>query len=238
MFSTLLASRPTVTRSTSGYVLSLALHGTILTAAIVSGMRQPPAYDAPRETRVVPLVPFSRVVTSSPPAAVARPATPIAPVNDAPKLPALEVPTEVPSSIPEPNGEPWVPALELPAGNPTPLSGTPGAVASPTPNSAGTALGAGDVQQPAALRSNSPLPRYPDLLRAQRLEGRAVARFVVGTDGRVDPATLTFVESTHPAFEAAVRAALPRLRFTPGRVERRAVRQWVELPFGFRLEPR
>lgn len=238
MFSTLLASRPTATRSMSGHVLSLALHGAILTTAIVAAMRQPPVFDAPRETRVVPLAPFSRTVTPTPPAAPVRPKAPVAPAVEAPTVPALAVPTEVPTSIPEPTGEPWEPTPALPVGDLTPTTGTPGEVGASSPSSVGTALGAGDVQQPAALRSNSPLPRYPDFLRAQRLEGRAVARFVVGPDGRVDPSTLTFVESTHPAFEEAVRAALPRLRFSPGRVDRRAVRQWVELPFGFRLEAR
>ncbi len=238
MFTTLLASRPTATRSMSGHVLSLTLHGTILTAAIVAGMRQPPVFDAPRDTRVVPLAPFSRTVTPTPPVAPARPTAPVTPTVEAPTVAPITVPTEVPTSIPEPTSEPWEHTSALPVGDPTPTTGTPGEVGDPTPSSVGTALGAGDVQQPAALRSSSPLPRYPDLLRAQRIEGRAVARFVVGTDGRVELSTLTFVESTHPAFEESVRAALPRLRFTPGRVERRAVRQWVEVPFGFRLEVR
>lgn len=236
MFSTLLASRPTAARATSGHVLSLALHGTILTVAIIAGMRQPPVYDAPRETRVVPLAPSARTVPPQTAAAPARPKPPVAPQLDAPTVPPLVTPTEVPITIPEPGVEPWVPASELPVGDPTPATGTPGSVGSPEPASTGTALGAADVQHPAALRANSPLPRYPDVLRTQRMEGRAIARFVVGTDGRVEPSTLTFVESTHPAFEASVRAALPRLRFTPGRVERRAVRQWVELPFGFKMQ--
>lgn len=238
MFSTLLASRPTAAHSRSGHVLSLALHGTLLTAAIVAGMRQPPVYDAPRDTRVVPLVHYSRVVNPTPPAAPVRPKAPVTPNVVIPPTPAIATPTEVPTTIPEPTGEPWVPSTELPVGEPSSVTESVGAVGSPDPGSIGSAFGAGDVQQAAALRSNSPLPRYPEALRAQRLEGRAIARFVVGTDGRVELATLSFVESSHPAFEAAVRASLSRLRFTPGRVERRAVRQWVEVPFGFRLERR
>lgn len=237
MLNTLLASRPADARSTSGHVLSLALHGTILTIAIVTGMRQPAAYDAPRETRVVPLTPFARTVPPSPPVTSPRPTAPADPVIEVPTAPPLEVPTEVPTSIPEPTGNP-TPMAELPVGDPSPVTGAPSEAGSPVISSAGTAFGEGDVQQAAALRSNSPLPRYPELLRAQRLEGRAIARFVVGADGRAELATLSFVESTHPAFEEAVRSSLTRLRFTPGRVERRAVRQWVELPFGFRLEQR
>lgn len=237
MFSTLLASRPARASSTSGTAVSLLLHGAILMAAALAGLRQQPALEAPRETRAVKLVPFSRPVAARPPAA-ARPKPSVAPAVESPTLPPLPVPTAVPTSIPEPSAEPWLPAAELPLGTPSPSSSTGGGEVEGNPEVGGTALGATEVQQAAALRPNSPLPRYPDFLRAQRLEGRAVARFVVGADGRVEPGTLIFVESTHPAFEEAVRAALPRLRFSPGRVQRRAVRQWVELPFGFRLTSR
>lgn len=238
MFSTLLASRPSAARSTSGHVLSLALHGMILTIAIVAGMRQAPVYDAPRETRVIPLTPFAKAAAPTPPpTAPARPAAPVTPPVEAPAVPPLAAPTEVPTSIPEPTGEPFVSATELPVGDPSPVTTNSGSEGS-TVTSAGTALGEGDVQHPAALRANSPLPQYPAALRAQRLEGRAIARFVVGTDGRVELSTVSFVQTTHPAFEEAVRASLSRLRFTPGRLERRAVRQWVEVPFGFRVQDR
>src|SRR5690606_11928823 len=102
-------------------------------------------------------------------------------------------------------------------------------------NGTGTALGATEVDIPASLRPNSPLPRYPDALRSQRLEGGVHVRLVVGSNGRVEMESVTILDATHPAFAESVRAVLARLRFTPARVGRKAVRQVVEIPFGFKL---
>jgi protein TonB len=236
MFSTLLASRPARAGASHGTAVSLTLHGAILTAAILAGMREPPVFEAPRETRVVPLD-FRRapapVVPAAPPAAP-TPATPSVPAVPAPPVPPLPTPTSIPTEIPAPSTEPWLPTAPLPVGNPSPSTGTPTA-GTPTD---GTALGASEVDVAAALRPTSPLPRYPDLLRAQRLEGRAVARFIVGPDGRVELNSVQIVEASHPAFAESVRSVVSRLRFSPARVGRRPVRQLVEVPFGFRVTER
>jgi protein TonB len=91
------------------------------------------------------------------------------------------------------------------------------------------------VEVAARLRPGSPVPRYPDELRDARLEGRVLARFVVDTAGRVEPASVRIVSSTHPLFASAVRAILPTLRFTPARARGTKVRQLVELPFEFEV---
>ena len=91
------------------------------------------------------------------------------------------------------------------------------------------------VEVEASLRPGSPTPRYPDELRTARLEGRVLARFVVDTTGRVEPASVRIVSSTHPLFTSAVRSTLPRLRFTPARARGTKVRQLVELPFEFAM---
>jgi protein TonB len=76
------------------------------------------------------------------------------------------------------------------------------------------------------------------MLRNQRLEGTARVRFVVGTNGRVETSSIVVLESSHPAFAEAVRAALPRMRFRPARVGRHPVRQLVEFPLVFRVDGR
>ncbi|HET7456708.1 MAG TPA: TonB family protein [Gemmatimonadaceae bacterium] len=92
------------------------------------------------------------------------------------------------------------------------------------------------VEVPAALRAGSPVPRYPDALRASRVAGQVVVRFVVDTTGRVEPSSVQVTRSTDPLFTAAVRATLPSLRFTPARARGAKVRQLVELPFEFEVE--
>jgi TonB family protein len=78
-------------------------------------------------------------------------------------------------------------------------------------------------------------PTYPADMRIAKREGEVLARFVVGTDGTVDPSTLQVVRSSDPAFTTAVRDAIPALRFQPARVGGRAVRQLIEQPFTFAL---
>ncbi|HEY5061348.1 MAG TPA: M56 family metallopeptidase [Gemmatimonadaceae bacterium] len=78
-------------------------------------------------------------------------------------------------------------------------------------------------------------PRYPDLLRAARIEGEVVAQFVVDTNGTPDLATFRVLRSTHDLFTAAVRNALPSMRFSPPALAGRHVRQLFEMPFEFTL---
>jgi protein TonB len=68
-----------------------------------------------------------------------------------------------------------------------------------------------------ALIGPAPTPRYPDELRAQRLEGEVVVQFRVNEKGRVEPSTMQVVRSQHELFTLAVRNVLPKFRFEPAR---------------------
>ena len=57
-------------------------------------------------------------------------------------------------------------------------------------------------------------PHYPPLLLGT--EGRVWARFVVTSEGRVDPTTVRILLSDNEAFDAAAREALAQERFHPG----------------------
>jgi protein TonB len=89
------------------------------------------------------------------------------------------------------------------------------------------------VEAPATVVPGSPAPTYPKELRAQKVEGRVLAQFIVDTTGRPVPATFKVLMSTHDAFSRAVRDALPQMRFTPAMVGDRKVRQVVQMPFTF-----
>ena len=77
-------------------------------------------------------------------------------------------------------------------------------------------------------------PRYPDALRVAGVSGRVVLQFVIDTLGRIDPVSVSVLESTDPQFEAAVRTVLPQLRFTPAEIAKEKVPTVARLPFIFR----
>jgi TonB family protein len=92
-----------------------------------------------------------------------------------------------------------------------------------------------DVDSVALRDPESAGPAYPALLMAQGIEGGAVVRFVVDTTGRADVETFQLIETNHRLFAAAVRAALPGMKFRPARIGALKVRQLVEQPFLFRI---
>jgi periplasmic protein TonB len=249
MFAQLIASRPGRHHDTHGLTVSFALHGMAFAAAILATAPRSDTRAVDDATQYVPLLPLAAPTADPPPAARARPAAPSAAPLAAPPRPP-EVPVMV-TSVPD-LPEPGAVSVTLPAPPDGPWAAPAGVVPGPGGTAAGTgtapaggltgALAGGaysglQVDVPAALSPRSPLPRYPAALSTRGLEGSARLRFVVDARGRVELATVEVVESSHPAFAAAVRAALPRLRFSPARIGARAVRQLVEFPITFRLEP-
>ena len=104
------------------------------------------------------------------------------------------------------------------------------------------------VDQLPELLPDSPVATYPPALRAVGVEAIVATRFVVDTAGRVDESTFRFTEvrvfrrvdlgvvpqsegEQRIAFEDAVRAVIPTLRFTPAMLEGKPVRQLVRMPF-------
>lgn len=59
--------------------------------------------------------------------------------------------------------------------------------------------------------------------------------FVVDTLGRAELGSLRILKSTHPLFSAAVRNALPRMRFLPAMRAGVKVRELVQQPFVFNV---
>lgn len=235
MFSQLIASRPSQMHDRRGLMFSTLWHGSVIAAAVLLTAQRP----TPVQSEPVPVVPPVYLPLAPEP----RPAAP-APVTQAPSpapiLPTIEIafvpPVAVPTTMPSPNDIPWTaPTAGGPAATP---GGAPGGVVGgdPAPGPAG-AFDEGQVDVAVVLDQRSPLPRYPDGLRAWRLEGVARLTFVVDTLGRVEMPSVKVLESSHPAFAASVRAALPRMRFRPARIGPRAVRQLVEFPITFRPAP-
>jgi protein TonB len=91
------------------------------------------------------------------------------------------------------------------------------------------------VEKPVMTAPGSPTPRYPDILKSAGVEGEVVVSFTVDTTGRAIPASLTILKSTHELFAAAVRTALPGMRFLPAEVGGKKVKQLVQQPFVFNI---
>lgn len=92
------------------------------------------------------------------------------------------------------------------------------------------------VDNAVQISYGSAVPEYPRDLLARRVEGSVMVRFVVDTSGSADTASIQILDSSDPAFTASVRAALPRMRFSPARLNGQRVRQLVEQPFRFNVQ--
>ncbi|PYO76230.1 MAG: hypothetical protein DMD63_14945 [Gemmatimonadetes bacterium] len=90
------------------------------------------------------------------------------------------------------------------------------------------------VEKPVA-KIGGEAPEYPQSLKDQGIEGQVLAQFVVNESGRYEPGTLKIMNSSNPAFTAAVKDALPRMRFSAAQIGGKKVQQLVQMPFQFHL---
>lgn len=91
------------------------------------------------------------------------------------------------------------------------------------------------VEKPVE-RIGGDAPEYPSQLKDQGVEGSVVAQFVVNESGRAEPGTLKILSSSNPAFAAAVKEALPRMKFSAAQIGGKKVEQLVQMPFQFHLQ--
>lgn len=87
------------------------------------------------------------------------------------------------------------------------------------------------VEPPAVLERRFPV--YPPRLRAEGVEGRVVARGIVGRDGRLQDVEI--VSSDDPLFTQALLAALAEWRFHPATVDGEPVAVFYQLVHDFSL---
>jgi protein TonB len=92
-----------------------------------------------------------------------------------------------------------------------------------------------DVDTAVVRSANSAAPAYPLTLLTARITGSVSAQYVVDTTGFADTSSFTVLKATHPGFVAAVREALPYMRFQPAKIGPMKVRQLVEQQFSFHI---
>jgi len=92
-----------------------------------------------------------------------------------------------------------------------------------------------DVDTAVVRSTNSAAPAYPLKLLQAHVMGNVMAQYVVDTTGFADTASFTVISATHSEFVAAVREALPYMRFSPAKIGPLKVKQLVEQNFAFKI---
>lgn len=225
MFSTLLESKPRAQRSVGGTLVSIVTHAGVIVLAI-----QATLHAGEKKHDSTTPVQYAEVQDDAPKPPKVRQLQLAPPPKG---FQTLTAPVNIPDALPE---------IDL----------------TRTPTNAGDFTGVGaaggrdssivvkvhdgtqvyfesQVEKPAMSLAGSPAPRYPELLKAAGVEGEVIASFVVDTTGRADLSSFKILKSTNELFGAAVRTALPSMRFLPAEVGGKKVRQLVQEPFVFTI---
>lgn len=233
MFRILPESRAPRPRRLGGTLASIATHAVLIAAALTAVSKTPSAgaHDAPPAQPPV-FIPATRPTPPAPRDGATTGAR-TAPPERGPVIVFVDVPV---IGIPPVD-------VETPPVPGEPTIGRAGAMGMPPGSSlADEGLGVPDgivgereTDRPPHVVGGAVSPRYPESLRAAGVTGRVVAQFVVDTLGRAEPGSIDVVEATRPEFAEAVRAVVPRFRFSAGEAGGRKVRTRVQIPFDFTL---
>jgi protein TonB len=234
MLRNLLESQAAPTRRFGGTAISVALHTAAIALAVVATARatSSPRLRADPITKVIydapPRAPRHEHQTSTPHQSTTTSIVPVV-------RPVLIAPIIVPKDLP-PIDVTRPPTDErVYDGAFTRVGGGPPGLDGSGLNSPNDPYPVGLVEKAAVPRPGNPAPIYPAALRSAQIEGSVIARFVVDTSGRAEPASITFADVSHAQFADAVRQSLLRSRYLPAMIGGRAVRQLVEQRFAFTL---
>jgi protein TonB len=232
MLDVLLESKAPHTRRIGGTFASTLVHGAIITGAVLLTI-QPPRVIV-REPPIEDIGPYVVVKPPEPTPPAQRPPAPA----HAPALPQQTNPLppidNVPPTIPPIDQSVAPITTDILRTGPAIPSGGPAVGPTSVGGPEGGVFDASLVEKaPRVLRSEQ--PRFPDALRARGKNGRIVVQFVVDTLGRAEMSEFKVVDATDEQLADAVRAVLPRFRFTPGEAAGHKVRTMVALPFDFTL---
>lgn len=207
----------------SSAVISIVTHAALIGAAVASTSR-PASLDPDWiENRVYYLPPPNRAPTQA---------------GSAETIKYIELAPEGPSSG---FGDGGVGLAAVAPHEKSPLKGDLGrdtTNSDPAPTLAGgdSVFSQLEVDSTVARYPGSAAPAYPLEMLKQGVQGSVMTQYVVDTSGFADTSSLRVLRSTHAEFTAAVRAALPYMRFYPAKVGPKKVRQLVEQEFTFKIE--
>ena len=234
MLDVLLESKAVGTRRMGGTLLSVLVHGSIMTVVVALGVRPRPVDahppDFPKEGAIyVPVAPKPEVPKGHTVRSLSeRPTTP----TPAPApLPTFD---HIPPGIPpvDLSAAPITDATEFARGVSSGAVGTDSHGLTDHPDGV---LEERYVDRAPHILGTPVQPVFPMSLRERGINGHVAVQFVIDTLGRAEMGGLTIVEATDPLFAQSVRTVLPRYRFSPGEVGGQKVRTLVQLPFDFTL---
>jgi len=253
MMNVLLESKPRKERKAGGTIFSVAVHSALIFFAVYATAQAGIADE--RENREEKVT-FVKTKVAEPPPKREEPKPKVEPKHVAPLPPApkteiappkgfkvLQAPVNIPTTIPQID-------LSAKVTNEADFTGkgTAGGSSTGTEGSSGTKEGAPagtaidtdknyaefEVERQVSAISGTNV-EYPESMRASGAEGQVLAEFVVNENGRVESGSFKVLESSNPAFTAAVKAALPRMKFRPAQIGKTNVSQVVQQAFVFKL---
>ncbi len=202
-------------------VVSAAVHGGLIAAAIVATLSAPQRLRQRFEDRVVFLPPPNHYLTPNVPTETVN-FVALVP-RGLPRLATLRL-KPIKIATPEPT--------EFGTGNQRAAPPPPPKTPAWSPDSVASVL---EVDSAVERYPESAAPAYPLKLLAKHIEGAVETRYIVDTTGLADSASLVIVSATDTAFARSVREALPHMRFHPAILNDRKVRQLVSQTFLFKV---
>jgi len=202
---------------------SLAIHAAMIAGVVYATLHATPRDDQIRmDTRVVLLAPQEQQNAADPP-----------PVQLADALSGFQ-PVAVSAQIPID-----MPPMDLQQRfDPKDYSGSgvEGSRASDIVVSGNEVYAEGLVEERPALLS-APAPVYPALLKQAGIQGRVILPAVIDTTGRVEPASVRIMKSSHPAFDQPTKDWVLKALFRPARLHGRGVRVSIHLVVDYAITP-
>ena len=236
MFNTLLESKPKKQRTLGGMLFSAALHAVVITAAVFGTLQASEQIEKAKAEKVE-FVEVKKKDEPPPPKEEPKPMP--KDVVAAPPPPkgfqVLAAPIKVPDVLPDIDLSKKVTDEADFSGKGVAGGTNKGVVGGVAPVNTDQPYFEFQVEKQVATAPGSPGPKFPEMLRSANIEGEVLAQFVVDTTGRYEAGTFKAIKSSHDLFTAAVKNALPNMRFYPAEVGGRKVKQLVQQPFTFSL---
>jgi periplasmic protein TonB len=237
MFNNLLESKPKKQRSVGGLIMSGVIHALLGTAAVYGTLQAKEQLEKPKAEKVE-FVEMKKKDEPPPPKEEVKPLP--KDVVMAPPPPkgfqVLTAPIKVPDVLPDIDLSKKVTDEADFTGK-----GVAGGVAKGVVGGTAPPVNTDQpyfefqVEKQVSQVPGSGNLRYPEMLKSANIEGEVLAQFVVDTTGRYEPGTFKSLKSSHDLFTAAVKNALPNMKFYPAEVGGRKVKQLVQQPFTFTL---
>src|SRR3954469_4980271 len=212
MFNNLIESKPKRQRTTGGLIFSGVIHAVLGTAAVYGTLQAKEKLEKPKQEKVE-FVEMKKKEEPPPPKEVPPPPKDVVMAPPPPKgLQVLTEPVKVPDVLPDIDLSKKVTDEADFSGKGVAGGSSKGVVGGTAPNSDQPFFEFQVEKQVQQIPGTGNL-RYPDMLRSANVEGEVLAQFVVDTSGKYEAGTFKVLKSSHDLFTAAVKNALPTMRF-------------------------